>query len=166
MVVMENNMYELLITQYNLEIFSALLYEQLAIEAYRIGLNGLANYFEESANEEREHSYDFRDFLLALDETPFIIIEESGPLLDTMNIGNTMTDLLVVALRHEQSITASIEDLVAMAKAQQNYQVETIALDYIKEQIEEEDELRQFITRLQNGVTDLIIDQELMSITE
>jgi ferritin len=146
-------------TQYNFEIYSSLLYEQLATFSYEIGLDGLASYFEKAACEERDHSYDFRNFLLAINETPYIITEETS--IDVMNIKSSMYGLLSSALDHEKFITENIENLLTFAKEQQNYQVETLALDFIKEQIEEEDKLQRILDRLDNNITEIEIDEEL-----
>ena len=158
---------DLLIDQYNLELESALTYQGLMNSALFNGYEGMAHYFKEASQEEFEHACDFANMIHDLESKPSIglNVNDSFIVEDDSFVG-----LLQSALRHEKMITASIKNIMATARQNMDTLVEKLLIEYLDEQIEEEAELQDILTRIEafngNPTSLLIIDKELGEIEE
>ncbi|MBN1260604.1 MAG: ferritin [Anaerolineae bacterium] len=146
--------------QINRELYSGYLY--LAMSAYCEAENfpGIANWMKVQAEEEQEHAerfYDFvndrggRVYLKAIDEPP-------------TDFG-TPLDIFQASLEHEQFITSSINELYALALAENDYATQIMLQWFISEQIEEEKNASDIVALLEkvgNNVNGLLmVDRQL-----
>ncbi|MFH1782188.1 MAG: ferritin [Candidatus Omnitrophota bacterium] len=148
--------------QINKEIYSGYLYLSMAAYATSIGLNGVANWFTVQLQEELAHAQKFYNYvnqqggrveLAAID----------GPPKDFENI----KDLFEKTLTHEQMVTKRINDLVALAKKENDNATETFLQWFVTEQVEEEANPTEILQKLNivgkdgNGI--LTIDSQLQA---
>jgi len=146
--------------QYNNELESVHIYEQLSHKANFLGFNGLAYYFHEAGEEENEHAEKFAKIIYDLESEPII----------NLNISNIYAPadfkgLLDAALNHEKKITSDIQNLLMKAKETDDFITENFLLGFMKEQIEEESKINKIVSRVELLSDDnpnyLSIDREL-----
>jgi ferritin len=158
--MLSKKMLNALIEQINKEMYSAYLYMSMSAYSQHQGLKGFANWFMVQYQEEMGHAmkiYDYvndqgeRVILKAIDEPP---AEFESPL-----------DMFEKTLTHEKFVTKSINDLVGIAKSEKDYATEIFLQWFVTEQIEEEGNDNDIISRLKligkdgNGL--LMLDREL-----
>ncbi|MBU4343470.1 MAG: ferritin [Candidatus Omnitrophica bacterium] len=146
--------------QINKEIYSGYLYLSMAAYATSIGLNGFANWFKVQMQEEMAHAQKFYDYvnqqggrivLKAIDEPPK---DFASP-----------RDLFSKTLEHEKMVTKRINDLVKLAKKENDNATETTLQWFVTEQVEEEANPTEMLQKLDivgkdgNGI--LTIDNQL-----
>lgn len=124
---------DLLNLQIQREFYSAYLYLDMAIHYHDIGLVGHANWFEIQAQEERDHALGFIRYLQHVGKKPVLELIEKPKLTY-----KDAREPLVEALKHEQFVTASIENILETAKAEKDHLTVDFLQWYIKEQGEEE----------------------------
>lgn len=142
------------------ELFSAYLYLDIANYYADEGLDGFANWFYIQVREELDHAELFRTYLLNNDEK----IKLYG-----INAPNTsFADFnapLVMTLSHEQSITASIDNLYEVAVGLKDYRTMEFLNWFVKEQGEEEKNSNDMLKKFElfgNDAKGLYqLDQEL-----
>ena len=136
---------ELLNEQINKELYSAYLYLDMADYYADQSLNGFENWFYVQAQEERDHAMLMRQYLLNNDEE-IILTAISAP--------DQQYDVyeapLLAALKHEQLVTASINNIYAAAYKDKDFRTMQFLDWFVKEQGEEE-----------KNTTDLIRKYEL-----
>ncbi|MBU4149397.1 MAG: ferritin [Candidatus Omnitrophica bacterium] len=146
--------------QINKEIYSGYLYLSMAAYSASIGLNGFANWFKAQLQEEIAHAQKFYDYIVkqggrvvlqAIDEPPK---DFKGA-----------RDLFQKTLDHEKIVTKRINDLVIIARKENDRATETLLQWFVTEQVEEEETptriLQKFdlIGKDENGL--LTIDSQL-----
>jgi ferritin len=146
--------------QINKEMYSAYLYMSMSAYSQYIGLKGFANWFMVQYQEEMGHAMKIYDYvnnqgekvvLKAIDEPP---AEFESPL-----------DMFEKTLTHEKFVTKSINELVGIAISEKDYATEIFLQWFVTEQIEEEGNDNDIISRLRliggdgNGL--LMLDREL-----
>jgi len=146
--------------QVNAEFYSAYLY--LAMEAYFKSLNlpGFANWMRVQTQEELLHAMKIYDFVNQCGGRVILkVIEQpqskwSSPLA-----------VFETAYRHEQMVTALINDLVNLAIREKDHATVTFLQWFVNEQVEEEASAKDVVQKLK--MTDkspggrLLIDREL-----
>ena len=140
---MDARVYELLNDQINKELYSAYLYLSFADYYDEEGLSGFCNWYEIQAQEERDHALIFRNYLhdngckvklLAIDQPDKTFTNYLEP--------------LEAALEHEKYVTALINDIYAAAHEAKDYRTMKFLDWFIEEQMEEEDNADDMITRM------------------
>jgi ferritin len=119
--------------QSNTEFYSAYQYLSMAAYCESVNLPGFAHWMQIQAREEVEHAMKFYNFILdrggrvllqAIDQP---VIEFGSPL-----------EVFEQALEHEQKVTATINELYALAAEENDYASQAFLQWFVTEQVEEE----------------------------
>lgn len=140
---MDNKLYELVNDQINKELYSAYLYLEMADFYKDAGLDGFASYFEIQAQEERDHALIFRKYLLENDVIPQLKAIDAPA-----QTYKTYMDPLHVQYEHEQYVTSLINNIYAAALEAQDFRLQQFLKWFIDEQMEEEDNARDMVTKM------------------
>ncbi|WP_256546804.1 ferritin [Halobellus inordinatus] len=158
--MLTDSLEEALNEQINAELYSEHLYLSIAAYYEDEGLPGFASWMRAQADEERAHAmriYDFvieRDGRVTLDSIDSPPQEWSGP-----------SDAFEAAYEHELEITEMIDDLVALAREENDNATENMLQWFVAEQVEEEATAQAVLDKLKHVGDDgpglLMVDQEL-----
>ncbi|QHQ61264.1 ferritin [Anaerocolumna sedimenticola] len=124
---------KLLNEQINKEFYSAYLYMDMANYYADQSLSGFENWFFVQMQEERDHAMLFRQYLLNNSET-VLLAAISAPDKKYENF----REPLVLALEHEEFVTASINTIYEAAYKNKDFRTMQFLDWFIKEQGEEE----------------------------
>jgi ferritin len=157
---MNNRVADALKAQINKEFYSAYLY--LAMNQYfeGEGMPGMANWMYQQFLEEQFHA---KKMLKYLNSRGVKVVLEAieKPQVDWNSLKEVFDDVL----EHEQSITASINQIQSLAVNEQDFATMSFLQWFIGEQIEEEENAANLIKQLQligdNGYGLLMLDKEL-----
>ena len=146
--------------QINAEMWSAYLYLSMAAYCHSIGQPGMASWFEVQFQEEQDHakilfnyvnSRNGRVVLKKIEEVP---TEWDGVL-----------DVFESTLKHEQKVTALINDLYALTHEENDFATQSMLKWFIDEQVEEEENAKTIIDNIKmikdNGYGIYMLDKEL-----
>lgn len=142
---MDRKVYELINDQINKELYSAYLYMQFADFYADEGLDGYENYFLIQAQEERDHALIFRKYLLENDEKPALLAIDKPD--KEFESGDFMAPL-TAALEHEKYVTSLINNIYATAEEVKDYRACQFLKWFIDEQMEEEDNASDMISKM------------------
>ncbi|WP_295628318.1 ferritin [uncultured Corynebacterium sp.] len=146
--------------QVTLELQASNVYRQLAIELDRLDLNGMAKWMRAQSEEEIVHAEKFIDHLAARDNHA-----QLGAITAPEFTVDKALDAFRIALDHEEKVSAAIRDLWNLAADERDVDSRPLLDFFIKEQIEEEDNVRNIIGRIEligaDGHGLLRIDEEL-----
>ena len=148
--------------QINKEMYSAYLYLSMSAYSQSAGLKGFANWFMVQYQEEMGHAMKIYDYVNDQGEKVVLKAIEKPPAEFESPL-----DMFEKTLTHEQFVTKSINDLVGLAKSEKDYATEIFLQWFVTEQIEEEGNDNDIISRLRliggdgNGI--LMLDRELGS---
>ena len=124
---------KLLNEQINKEFYSAYLYMDMANYYADQSLSGFENWFFVQMQEERDHAMLFRQYLLNNSETvQLAVISAPDKKYDNFR------EPLVLALEHEEYVTASINNIYETAYKNKDFRTMQFLDWFIKEQGEEE----------------------------
>jgi ferritin len=146
--------------QINKEIYSAYLYIGMAAYAASMALGGISNWFRAQAKEELGHAEKFMNYLS----------EQGGELVLKAIAApdqkfTSVAGLFDKTLDHEKEVTASIHNLVTLAKKEADYATEIFLQWFVTEQIEEEASVSDIIQKLaiggKGGNAILVLDKAL-----
>lgn len=146
---MDNRVYELLNDQINKELYSAYLYMSFADYYEEEGLAGFANWYMIQAAEERDHALIFRKYLL-----------ENGCAIKLKRIDepdktfSSHLEPLEAALVHERYVTSLINDIYGAAHEVKDYRTMNFLNWFIEEQLEEEANASELISKMKLFGTD------------
>ncbi len=141
--MLKQKMADALNEQINKEMYSAYLYLAMSAYCHTQGLHGFSNWFDVQYKEEMFHAMKIYHYLQeqgsavrlkAIEEPP---AEFGAPL-----------EMFKAVLEHEQFITKSINDLMALSIAENDYATQIFLQWYITEQVEEEANDNEIIDRL------------------
>jgi ferritin len=129
--------------QINREFYSAYLYLSMSAWAESKDFPGFANWFRVQWKEELDHAQKFMTF----------IYRRGGVVeLEKIEKPPVKWDSLLIAfedtLAHEKEVTAHINDLVTLARAEKDYAFESELKWFVDEQVEEEQNDMQIISKL------------------
>ncbi|MDR0675606.1 MAG: ferritin [Elusimicrobiota bacterium] len=145
--------------QINRELFSAYLYMAMGAYCDEKGLRGFSNWFIVQVKEELEHAKIIYDYVNDLGEKIELLAIEAPA-----KSFNSILDLFEKTLTHEKSVTKLIWGLVSLAKQEKDYATENFLTLFVKEQIEEESNVRAIIDKLKfikdSGAGILKLDSE------
>ena len=146
---MDERVYELLNDQINKELYSAYLYMSFADYYEDEGLSGFATWYMIQAAEERDHALIFRKYLL-----------DNGKSVQLKGIGqpdktfSSYLGPLEAALEHEKYVTSLINDIYGAAHDVKDYRTMKFLDWFIEEQLEEETNAEDMITKMKLFGTD------------
>ena len=146
--------------QLNEELYSAYLYLSMSSYAGSIGLKGAANWFMVQYQEEMVHFMKFYTYINNQGEHV-----ELGALAAPPSEFASLLDMFEQTLKHEQHITRCINDLIDLALREKDHATNIFLQWFVTEQIEEEENDRDFIAKLKlvgdNGQGLLMLDNEM-----
>ncbi len=146
--------------QINRELYSAYLYFSMASYAASEGLNGFANWFMVQTKEEMFHAEKMYNYVNQQGSRVILEAIEQPP-----EDFSSMLDLFEKTLEHEKGVTAMINNLVKLAREENDYATESFLQWYVIEQVEEESNPTEIIQKLKfvrdDGRGLLMLDQEL-----
>ncbi|MEM7182331.1 MAG: ferritin [Spirochaetota bacterium] len=144
------------------EFGSAYIYLAMSLRCSSLGLNGAANWFRVQFQEEMAHVDKFCKYIT--DQGADVVL---GSIDQPKNDYNDLLEMFEATLEHEQYITSSINNLVKVARENNDYATEVFLQWYITEQVEEEANDSDIISRLKligdNGSSLFLIDKDLAS---
>lgn len=151
-------------TQINAEFYSEYLYLAMKAHFEELHLTGIANWFGVQVQEEHAHGLGMYDY-----------VHERGGKVTLGEIakpeikGKDTVAIFEQVLEHEQLVTSKINALVDVAEAEHDRAALSFLDWYIKEQVEEESNVRQLIATLKLIGEDkkalLMLDRELAART-
>jgi ferritin len=157
---LNNKISTLLNEQINKELYSAYLYLDIADYYADQGLNGFENWFYVQAQEERDHAMLIRTYLLNNDET-ITLSAIAAPELKKDELKTPLDE----TLKHEKTVTASINNIYAAAYEEKDFRVMQFLDWFVKEQGEEEKNATDLIRKFELFGSDskglYLLDQEL-----
>lgn len=142
------------------ELESAYIYLSMSAYFHDQGFDGMAQWMRAQTLEEMAHAQRFFDYL----------VERGGKVvLLPLNISKTEwaspLEAFQDAYKHEQFITSKINDLVTLARKEQDYAAEAMLQWFVSEQVEEEASVSKVVGDLERvgdkGHGLLMIDREL-----
>jgi len=146
--------------QINREHYSAYLYLSMASYATAKGLSGFANWFTVQMKEEMFHAEKMYNYVNQQGGRVLLEAIEQPP-ADF----SSMLDLFEKTLEHEKGVTTLINNLVKLAREEDDYATESFLLWYVTEQVEEEASPTEIIQKLKfigkDGRGLLMIDKDL-----
>jgi ferritin len=146
--------------QINNEFWSAYLYLSMSMHFADNGLPGIANWFRIQFQEEQEHALKIADYLISKGNRV-----ELEPIAEVPTSWDSPLAAYEYTLDQEQKVTVLINDLVALARSENDFATENMLLWFVNEQIEEEETAQGLIDNLKligdNGFGLYTIDKEL-----
>ena len=158
---LSNRMQIALNRQIKAELDSAYLYLALSAVMDSRGLKGFAHWLRIQWEEELAHGLKLYDFLLQRDGN----VELHA--LDKPNVDSSQTvlEIFMQVLGHEQYITSRINELYALAVEDADYGSQTLLHWFIDEQLEEEESAREIVDNLrlvgEEGAALFLLDREM-----
>lgn len=140
---MDQKVYELLNAQINAELYSAYLYMSFADYYEEEGLDGYANWYMIQAAEERDHALIFRNYLHSNGQpVKLSAIDQPDKTF------STYLEPLEAGLEHEKLVTSLINAIYAAADEAKDYRTMKFLDWFIDEQMEEEENAEDMITKM------------------
>lgn len=153
---------EALNAQINAEMWSAYLYLSMAAYCHAEGQPGMGKWFEVQFKEEQDHAKILFNYVISRNGKVNLQAIDAVP-----TEWNSILNVFENALRHEQSITESINKLFALTSQENDYATQSMLKWFIDEQVEEEENVKTIIDNLKmikdNGFGIYMIDKELGS---
>lgn len=146
--------------QINEEFWSAYLYLSMSAHFAADGKPGIANWFKKQFSEEQDHAMKLLDYVI--DRGGKVTLE---PIRKVHNEWKSPLLAFEDTLAHEKIVTGFINDLVKLAKEEEDYATESMLKWFVDEQIEEEATAQTLIDALKligdNGFGIYTFDKEL-----
>ena len=146
--------------QISKELYSAHLYLAMSMDADLKGFKGAAKWFKVQYQEETGHAMKFMSYLL--DQGAAV---ELGAIAKPPTSFGSLLDMFEKTLKHEQTITKSINALMNLALAENDHGTRILLDWYVTEQIEEEKNDNDVLTYLRmagnSTGTLLMLDKQL-----
>jgi len=146
--------------QINAELWSAYLYLSMSAYFERQNLQGFANWMKIQWQEEITHAIKFFDYVHERGGQIFL-----KPIAGVQTEWKNPADIFTETLKHEQHVTALINNLVNIAIEEKDHATNNMLQWYVAEQVEEEANAEQILVQLKligdNGYGLLMLDREL-----
>ena len=146
--------------QINAEMWSAYLYLSMAAYCHAQGQPGMGKWFEVQFKEEQDHAKILFNYVISRNGKVDLRPIEAVP-----TEWNGILNVFESSLRHEQSITESINKLFALTSEENDYATQSMLQWFIDEQVEEEENVQTIIDNIKmikdNGYGIYMIDKEL-----
>lgn len=157
---MDKKLYKVMNDQVTKELFSAYLYLSMAGYFESKGLSGMAHWMKVQANEEVSHG--MKIFGYMNDRGDRVIL---GSFEKPEFEFKSVRDVFEKALAHEKKVTASINNIYAVATGVEDYAAKVFLQWFLDEQVEEEKNAVDILTKLDyikdNSMGLLMLDKEL-----
>lgn len=131
--MLSKKMTEGLQAQINKEMASAYIYMAMSAQATDMNWPGFAKWFMVQYHEEMFHAMKIYSYLVEQGVKP-LLQAIAAPKTDYASL----KEMFEATYAHEQKVTKSIWDLMAIAKEEKDYATEGFLAWYVKEQVEEE----------------------------
>lgn len=136
-------MEEALNTQVNKEMYSAYLYMSMSAFAESMGYKGIATWFMVQYHEEMVHAMKIYEYIIRVGKRVILnTIELPSSQFDSVR------DMFRKALKHEQYITESINNLVDLAISEKDHATKIFLDWFVLEQVEEEESVNDILQKL------------------
>lgn len=146
--------------QINKEIFSEYLYLSMAAYAVDKGMGGFSNWFIMQAQEEHFHAMKIFHYLN--ERGARVVLEAIGKPEENFS---SIIELFHKGLEHEKYVTQSINDLVSLARGENDYAMQQFLGWFVEEQVEEEASFETIIAKLEmlgdKGAGLIMMDNQL-----
>lgn len=146
--------------QMNRELYSAYLYLSMAAYFESTGLKGFANWMRVQFQEELIHATKFFDYIInRAGKVELLAIEKPPADWKSAN------DAFQSAYKHEQKVTAMINDLVNLSLSESDHAAVNFLQWFVNEQVEEESSFSDILNKL-NLISDskeglFMLDREM-----
>ena len=146
--------------QINAELYSEYLYLSIASYFESVNLRGFAKWMEAQAVEEQNHAMKFYSYI---NERGGRVIFDS--IAKPPSKWDSPLAVFEETYKHEQKVTAMINDLTDLARAEKDNATEILLQWYVNEQVEEEASASEILEKLKiigssgNGL--IMLDREL-----
>jgi len=143
MAAISPKMQEALNKQLNAELYSGYLYLSMAAHFRSANLDGFANWMRKQAEEELAHAMKFYDYLHERGARVELAAIQAPP-----TAWDSPLAAFEDAYRHEQSVTASIHELMDLARSERDHPTAIFLEWFVTEQVEEESSVDAVIQKL------------------
>ncbi len=130
-------------TQINAEIYSAYLYLSMSAYLSSVNLNGFANWMKVQYEEEMQHAFKFYNFILDRGG-----IVELDTIEKPKKEWNNVVEVFEDSLKHEQHVTSLINNLMDLAKEENDHASVSFLHWFVDEQVEEEASVDEILQQL------------------
>ena len=158
--MLSKNLHEAINAQINAELWSAYLYLAMSMDAEDKGYKGVANWFYVQYREEQDHARILMNYLNTREAKV-----ELRPIDAVPAAWESVEAMFRQTLKHEKVVTAMINNLVSIAREDQDFASMNRLVWFVDEQIEEEESARGMITALEavecNKYGMYMLDKEL-----
>ena len=135
---------EIINEQINKEFYSGYLYLSMASHLHELGLFGFSNWLKAQAKEEVEHGLRLLDYLL--ERNSYVTLKQiRTPEFEFKGVKSVFETLY----EHEKCITNSVMNIAKLAEEECDRTTLSFIDWFIKEQIEEEQQVKDIIKRLE-----------------
>jgi ferritin len=143
--------------------YSSNLYLAMASWAETSGYSGIAEWLYAQSEEERVHMLKFIKYINERGGKAIIPVFQQPP-VDYHGVQQAFEDVL----KHEEFITASINDIVALTLDEKDFNTNNFLQWFVMEQVEEESTARAILDKLKLvGETNLyLFDRDIMTMRE
>ncbi|MBR2962193.1 MAG: ferritin [Alistipes sp.] len=138
--MLSQKLHDAINAQINAELWSAYLYLSMSMDAESKGLRGVANWFYVQFREEQDHARIFMNYLNSRDAKV-----ELAPIAEVPTEWPSVLAMFRQTLEHEKKVTSLINNLAAIAAADNDYASSNKLVWFIDEQVEEEESAREMI---------------------
>lgn len=146
--------------QINAEFWSAYLYLSMSAYFAADGKPGFAHWFKQQFEEEQEHAMKLFDYVIDRDGKVTL-----DPIKEVQHEWKSPLHAFEQTLAHEKVVTGFVNDLVKLAKEEEDYATENMLQWFVDEQVEEEATAQGYIDALKmigdNGFGIYTLDKEL-----
>ena len=130
--------------QFNFELLSGYYYMGMAAYCSAENMNGFAHFLIEQAKEEYEHAMKCYDFINDMDGRV-----RAQAMEEPKNDYDSFLEVFQEALAHEKLVTSKINNLLDMAKEENNYPTIQFLQWFVEEQLEEENSMKDIVFKLE-----------------
>ncbi|HOS72781.1 MAG TPA: ferritin [Bacteroidales bacterium] len=161
--MLKKNVEDLCNRQVEREGYSSILYLSMASWAEANGMAGIAEWLYAQAEEEKDHMLRFVRYINERGGKA-VIPAFSKPPEDFAGIVELFDDVL----KHEQYITASINEIVELTLAEKDYSTHNFLQWFVAEQVEEESSAQAIVDKLKLGGRNILyqLDRDIMKLRE
>ena len=158
--MLSKKMEDALNEQINAELWSAYLYLSMGMQFSANGMPGVANWFRIQFQEEQAHATIFMNYVNARGGRVVLKAIDAVP-----TDWSTPLEAFKDTLKHEQKVTALINNLYALAEEEHDYASRDRLAWFVTEQVEEEENAQELIDKFtligNDGMGLYMLDQEL-----
>jgi ferritin len=162
--MINKNLLDAINEQINREIYSEYLYLSMVAYLKSLNLEGFASFYTVQTQEERYHWNRFFSFVL-----------DKGGKVTLKAIAQPQVDfesperVVALSLKHEQFITKSINELMDLARKENDHSVQSFLQWFVDEQVEEEANMEKYLNKIKlagsSGPGLFMIDAEMAART-